>query len=150
MKPLLFILIPLSSFAQPYIGGGLALGTYTKTVHRNYVPALNVTAGYIVHYAAIEAYTLVPLDNNHPISIAFHAGIYIPGDVSFMLLAGPEYHYQELYKYPLDEKQTQRPVWNLSGVLRCMKAVNETNIFISAGYAQGMPVAGVGILTVIK
>lgn len=156
MKTLLFLLLPLSLTAQPYLGGSLALGTYTKTVHRNYTPILNVEAGYIVHWATAEALVSVPLDNNHPLSVALHAGIVTPGRLSFMLMAGTEYHYGTLYSYPLDDKQTTRNGLQFSGLVRVMldnpadADDKQAKIYVSVGYSQRMPVAGVGIVAVLK
>ncbi len=154
MKTLILFLLPLSLTAKPYLGGSLALVTYTKTVQRSYTPMRQVEASYILKYAAAETMVTVPLDNNHPLAVALHAGVNIPfGRFSAMILAGPEYHYQELYKYPLDEKKTLRPAVNFSGIVRiCMdNPFEEDNarVFVSLGYSVGMPVVGVGIVAKI-
>ncbi len=119
-------------------------------MQRNYVPILQVEAGYAYHLAAAETMITVPLDNNHPLAVALHAGIVTPGRLSVMVLGGLEYHYQELYKYPLDDKQTTLNGLRFSGIVRvCMdNPFEEDNarIFVSLGYSVGMPVVGVGIV----
>lgn len=137
MKTLIFLLFPFASFSQQYISAGLAASTHAAILH--------VETGYVYKYAIVELAGVVPLDQRTPIAAAFHAGVSVPlGKWSIEALAGPEYHYQELYK----EKIVQRKI-QPSGRLRVLldNPVEEDNLrlFAGVGWAVGGVMGEAGI-----
>lgn len=141
MKTIILLLFPFCISAQQYISGGIGASTHAAILH--------IETGYIYKYAAFEIAGLVPLDQRTPVAIALHAGLFIPaGKWSFMALAGPEYHYQELYKNKIIQPKIQ-----LSGRIRVLldNPVEEDNlrIFAGVGYGSGSWIGEAGIQVII-
>lgn len=142
MKTLIFLLIPFASLSQQYLSGGLAASQHA--------PILHVETGYTYKYFITEIAGVVPLDQRTPIAAAFHVGVSVPlGKWSIEALAGPEYHYQELYIKDNVVSKIQ-----FSGRLRVLvdNPVEEDNLrlFVGGGWAVGSLIGEAGIRVVFK
>ena len=165
-------LLPVASclFAQATIAPAFTIGRYQHYAGENYktLAMLSISAGYkftVVSkdkyfYPLTELSVSVPLINNSlPLSFTLHAGAYLPvfNKTSFIVAAGPEYHLQQLYKYPLNRKDAPSfPVerklqW--SGKVRCMKQFQEDEslqLYTELAYEMRMPLVKVGMFITIN
>src|SRR5205814_7903517 len=108
-------------------------------------PIAHIEYGATAHYFITELAGLVPLDQTHPITLALHAGFFIPlNKWSVEALAGAEYHYQELYRDKVIQPKIQ-PSFRFR-VLRDNPCEEDNlRIFAGAGYGSGMVFGECGI-----
>jgi hypothetical protein len=158
-------LTPYALTAQPTISPAIAFGTYKHYTTSSAKPTamLNINAGYQFTQKAIKPITelniLVPLENDHPVSFSLQAGAHIQLTemLSIIIAAGPEIHIQQLYKYPIDPKDTpyplQKPI-QFSAKLRILKSISQdanTKLYTEISYDQHMPLLKFGMyITITK
>jgi hypothetical protein len=156
---LLAMLISFALHAQLTISPAFAFGTYKHYIGSAAKPTamLNITPGYQYKLLQTELSILIPLDNAHPVSASIQAGINIPitEKINIAITAGPEAHIQQLYKYPIDTKDTPyKQLHNLqpSGKLRISKQFQDdaiTQLYTEISYEQHMPLLKFGIHIII-
>jgi hypothetical protein len=160
-------LTPYALTAQPTISPAIAFGTYKHYTTSSAKPTamLNINAGYKFKLKTqnpqliTELNILVPLENDHPVSFSLQAGAHIQLTemLSIIIAAGPEVHIQQLYKYPIDAKDTpyrlQKPT-QFSAKLRILKSISQdanTKLYTEISYDQHMPLLKFGMyITITK
>lgn len=159
---LLSVIITIASAAQPTISPAFGVGRYKHytSSETQTTAVLNINAGYQflkeknIKPLAELSVNIPLLDNNHPVSFALQPGIQInlTERIAITAAAGPEIHIQQLYKYPIDQKDTQQSTerhrWQPSAKLRIQQQFQEdtnTHLYIEISYDQRMPLIKFGM-----
>jgi hypothetical protein len=164
---MLFVtIIAVLTAAQPTISPALGFGSFKHYTNSKSSPVamLNINAGYqFLKEKNIKPVTELSvniplLNNNHPISFALQPGIQfnLTERIAITAAAGPEMHIQQLYKYPIDAKDTQQSIerhrWQPSAKLRIQQQFQEdanTHLYIEIAYDQRMPLIKFGMHIII-
>jgi hypothetical protein len=159
-------LLPLACSSQATISPAIGFGRYKHytSSETQTTSVLNINAGYQflkeknVKPLAELSIHIPLLDNNHPVSFAFQPGIQInlTDRIAITAAAGPEIHIQQLYKYPIDQKDsqqsTERHRWQPSAKLRIQQQFQDdknAHLYMEISYDQRMPLIKFGMHIII-
>jgi hypothetical protein len=159
---LIATIITIAASAQATISPAFGFGRYKHytSSETQTTAVLNINAGYQflkeknIKPLAELSVNIPLLDNNHPVSFALQPGIQInlTERTAITAAAGPEIHIQQLYKYPIDQKDTpqsmERNRWQPSAKLRIQQQFQDdtnTHLYIEISYDQRMPLIKFGM-----